>query len=60
MKIFVKYQCNDARYIGAILEAKVSCIEYKDNVLYAMKSRINITDYMMSKNNSEDKGYENK
>ena len=51
---------DDARYIGAILEAKVSCIEDKDNVLYAMKSGLNITDYMMSKNNSEDKGYENK
>lgn len=40
---------DDSRYIGAILEAKVPCIEDKENVLYAMKNGINITDYMLHK-----------
>lgn len=40
---------DDARYIAAILEAKVSCIKDKDNVLYAMKNGLNLTDYMLHK-----------
>ena len=40
---------DDSRYIAAILEAKVPYIEDKDNILYAMKNGINITDYMLHK-----------
>lgn len=40
---------DDARYIGYILEDKVSTIIDKDNILYAMKNGINITDYMMNR-----------
>ena len=40
---------DDSRYIAAILEAKVPYIEDKDDVLYAMKNGLNITDYMLHK-----------
>ena len=40
---------DDSRYIAYILEDKVSTIIDKDNILYAMKNGINITDYMIGK-----------
>lgn len=40
---------SDACYIAYIVENKVKNIIDKDNVLYAMKNSINITDYMMNK-----------
>ena len=40
---------DDARYIAYILEDKVRNITDKEDVLYAMKNGINITDYMMNK-----------
>ena len=40
---------DDSRYITYILEDKVSTIIDKDNILYAMKNGINITDYMINK-----------
>lgn len=42
---------DDARYIAYILEDKVKNIEDKDDILYAMKNGINITDYMQAKSN---------
>ena len=44
---------DDSRYIATILEAKVSCIEDKDHILYAMKNGLNITDYMISENKQD-------
>lgn len=40
---------DDARYIAYILEDKVKNIKDKDNILYAMKNSINMTDYMQTK-----------
>ena len=40
---------DDARYIAYILGDKVKNIIDKDNILYAMKNGINITDYMQTK-----------
>lgn len=40
---------DDARYIAYILEDKVRTIIDKDNVLYAFKNGINLTDYMINK-----------
>lgn len=37
---------DDARYISVILKNKVSNIQDKNQILYAMKEGINITDYM--------------
>lgn len=37
---------DDSKFIGYILEDKVKNIEDKDNVLFALKNGINITDYM--------------